>query len=164
MWDPRAPAVGDRAADLPLLDENGRPVQLSLLPAPLLVIVFRSPEDEASLRLLRDYRDYTLALRRAGVSIIGVTQAEPSTLAYMRSERGLGFPLYAATLSPWGLADSNALLLLDRNLRVVQRAAGERAPAGAMLAFVRRGQLRGPSLLARVAQFLMSLQLRPRHP
>src|ERR1041384_6091210 len=154
MWDPRAPAVGDRAADLPLLDENGRPVQLSLLPAPLLVIVFRSPEDEASLRLLRDYRDYTLALRRAGVSIIGVT------LAYMRSERGLGFPLYAATLSPWGLADSNALLLLDRNLRVVQRAAGERAPAGAMLAFVRRGQLRGPSLLARVAQFLMSLQLR----
>ena len=54
MWNERAPAVGKQAADLTLLDELGRPVAISSLPAPLLAIVFRSIGDEAGQRMLRD--------------------------------------------------------------------------------------------------------------
>ena len=168
MWDPRAPPVGQQAADLTLLDEFGRPVQVSMLPKPLLVIAFRAPDDEASLRMLCDYRDITLALRKNGVQVCGIAEAEPSTLSYLRHERGLGFPLLAdpdgAGLSQWGLDDSNAILLLDRHLRVIQRAMGERAPADAMLAYLRRGKGRAsrPPLLARIAQFFRFPQLR--HP
>jgi peroxiredoxin len=166
MWDPRTPAVGEQAADLTFFDEQGRGMRLSGLGGPLLLLLFRSPDDETGLRLLRDYRDYTLALGRQGVSIYGVAQADPSTLAYLRRERGLGFPLLADPggdgLDHWGLRDTVALLLLDGERRVVQRALGERAPADKMLAFVRRGRLNArPS---RLAQFFHALHhaLRPR--
>jgi peroxiredoxin len=172
MWDARTPAAGQQAADLTLLDELGRPIRLSAIPAPLLAIVFRSPDDEASQRLLRDCRDMTLALRKRGVSICGISQAEPSTLAYLRSERGLGFPLLAdpggGELAQWGLADANALLLVDRDLRVLQRDQGDRPPADALLSYLRRGRLRSrrPPLLARLADFFRWLPhaLHARHP
>lgn len=164
MWDEHAPAVGKQAADLTLLDELGRPVAISSLPAPLLAIVFRSIGDEIGQRLLRDYRDVTLALRKAGVNLCGVAQADPSSLSFLRHERGLGFPLFAdpdgGGLAQWGVADANAVFLLDRDRRVLVRAMGERAPAEAMLRFARRGRLRsrGPSLLSRAAQFMHAVQ------
>src|SRR5579859_4529001 len=133
-WDPGAPKVGEQAADLNLLDEEGRPVSISALVrgGPLLALVFPDPHDERGLQLLRAYRDDTLALRKAGVSICGIGHAEPSELAFMRSERGFGFPLYAdadgSELPRWGLPGGTAVLLLDRHRRVRQRALGTRAP------------------------------------
>ena len=151
--------LGEQAPDLDLLDEAGRPVALSSQAAgrPLLVLVFRGPDDEAGLRLLRDYRDLTLAFRRAGVNLCGIAVADPSSLAYMRRERGLAFPLLAdpdgSALSRWQMADQNGLVLLDRSLHVRQSALGGRATASAMLAFVRRsGQPRG------IARFFTALQ------
>ena len=156
MWDPRAPAVGEQAADLALLDERGRATRLSALPGPLLLLLFRSPDDEAGLQLLRGYRDFTLDLRKHGVSLYGIAHAEPSALAYLRRERGLAFPLLAdregAALEQWGLRETVAVLLLGRDRGVLQRALGERAPPDRMLQYLRRGlpNPRGPSRLAQL--------------
>jgi peroxiredoxin len=163
-WDESAPGPGEQAPDLALIDEAGRPVQLSSLAVPgqLLVLVFGGPSDEAGLELLRDYRDETLALRRAGVSICGVAAGEPSSLAYLRAERGLGFPLLAdpdgAALSRWSMPAEASVLLLDRNLLVKQRAIGPRMPAAAMLRFLRRAvPARRPGWRQRVAHALQAI-------
>lgn len=169
-WDPLAPKVGEQAADLDLLDEAGRPVVLSSLArGPLVALVFRGPADPESLKLLREYRDATLSLRMAGVSVCAIGHADPSALSYMRMERGLGFPVLAdadgTALSRWGMLDCNGLFLLDRGLVVRQRALDGRAPADAMLTFVRRGGMRRrPRLGERVAHALHALAhaLRPR--
>jgi peroxiredoxin len=150
------PKVGDHAPDLDLLDEAGRPVKLSSLAGrgPLLALAFPNPYDAAGLQLLRDFRDMTLALRKAGVSICGIAQAEPMALAYMRAERGLGFPLFA---DPDGWFDETGILLLDRNLLVKQRALGSRPDAVQMLNFIRRGGARPSKLRDRVGHFLLTL-------
>jgi peroxiredoxin len=137
---------------------------------PILVLVFRDADDAPSMRLLLDYRDSTLALSRAGVKICAIAKEEPARLMYLRSERGLGFPLLAdpdgVALSRWGMLDRVGLFLLDRALHVRQRALAERAPAEAMVAFVRRGGARPPrvKLVDRAKIFWHSLQhaLRPR--
>lgn len=144
--------VGERAPDLDLLDEAGRPQLLSSLArsGPLLVLVFPGVDDEQGRALLRDYRDVTLAFRKAGVSLCGIAHAEPSALAYLRHERGLGFPLFAdldgAQLARWEMLAETGVVLLDRDLTVKQRALGLRAPAGMMLTFVRRGIARHGAL------------------
>src|SRR5437763_1853746 len=92
------PKVGDRVPDLDLLDEAGKPAKLSSLISrgPLLTLSFSGPHDGAGIKLLQEFRDMTLALRRAGVSICAIAAgADPMSLAYMRAERGLGFPLFA---------------------------------------------------------------------
>ena len=166
---PLAPKLGERAADLDLLDEAGKPVRLSSLArrGPLLVLVFRGPEDEAGLAMLRDYRDATLAMRRAGASICAIAHADPSALAFLREERGLGFPLLAdrdgAALSRWSMLDATALLLLDPDLTVLQRAPAARAPAEEMVAFLRRAPHRigWRDRLAHLL-YLLAHALRPR--
>ena len=71
------------------------------------------------------------------MKLCGIAQDDPSSLAFLRPERGLGFPLFAdpdgSGLWQWGVQDANAIFLLDRERRVLQRALGERAPAEAML-------------------------------
>ena len=124
---------------------------------PLLMLVFPGPDDEAGLELLRDYRDYTLALTRIGVTLCGVAHAEPSALAYMRMQRGLAFPLLAdpdgTQLQRLAFPGEVGLALLDRQLEVKQVSPGHRAPAQQMLAFLRRGTL-APSLRDRFAHLL----------
>ncbi len=179
LWDPKAPRPGEQAPDLDLLDETGRPVPLSSLGGrgSLLVLLFGGSEDELGRRLLLDYRDATLAFRRAGVSLCAVARAEPAALSYLRSERGLGFPLLSdpdgTALSRWGMIDRVGLFLLDRNLVVQQRALGGRAPADALLHFVKRGGAKArrvpkerKPLLARLSAFWRSLEhaLRPLRP
>jgi peroxiredoxin len=154
--------IGEHAPDLDLLDEAGRPVVLSSLArGPLVVLVFRGPDDAEGLELLRDYRDYTLALRRAGIAIAGVAHADPSALAFMRMERALGFPLLSdadgTQLSRIGMLDQVGLVLLDRNLRVKQIAPGHRAPAQQLLSLARRGHLAGAGLRDRFAHLLQLL-------
>jgi peroxiredoxin len=143
-WNPGAPKVGGQAADLSLLDESGKPVRISSLArgGALLALVFRGPYDGESLSFLREYRDRTLALRMADVSLCGIAPADPSALAFMRAERGLGFPLLAdedgSSLPRWGLLDETGLFLLDKNLIVKQRALGKQVSADDMLIFIRR--------------------------
>lgn len=169
-WDPAAPKVGEQAFDLPLLDEAGKPAALSTLGrgGPLLALIFRDPYDEAGLKMLREYRDQTLALRRAGVSLCGVAHADPSALRFMRAERGLGFPLFSdgegGALSRWGMRDRSGLFLLGSDRRVRQRLLGGIGSAEALVTFVRRGGARQRGLRDRLAQALhaVSSALRPR--
>jgi peroxiredoxin len=171
LWDPKAPRPGEQAPDLDLLDESGRPLPLSSVggAGPLLVLLFRAPDDATGRRLLRDYRDSTLAFRRAGVEICAIAKADPMSLAYLRGERALGFPLLAdpdgTALSRWGMIDRVGLFLLDRNRVVKQRALGERAPPDALLTFVRRGGVKArrvpvarPPLVARLRARWRTLQ------
>jgi peroxiredoxin len=147
-WDARAPRVGEKAPDLELLDEAGRPVALSSVARrrPLVLIVFSGLHDEPGLELLRDYRDDTLALWRAGARICAVSGATAAQLRYLRSQRGYGFPLLAdpgsAALSTLGLAGKDAVFLLDRNLVVHQRAPREAAAPDTVLSILRRGGAR----------------------
>lgn len=142
-----APKLGEQAPDLDLLDESGRPLTLASLArhGPLLLVVFSTPEDEAAVQLLCAYRDATLALRRAGVSLCAVGHADPAALSYLRAQRGLAFPVLAdpdgTALTRWGMLDQTGLFLLDKNLKVRQRSVGVRATADAMVAFLRRGQV-----------------------
>lgn len=170
LWEPAAPKVGAQAFDLLLLDEAGKPTEISSYArgGPLLALVFRGPDDEAGLKMLREYRDRTLALRRAGVSVCGIAHAEPSALRFMREERGLGFPLLSdadgTALSRWGMLDQTGLFLLGADLEVKQRALGGLASADALLTFVRRGGARPRRLSDRLAQALHALShaVRPR--
>jgi len=83
-WNAGAPKVGEQAADLNLLDEEGRPVSISALVrgGPLLALIFSDPHDESSLQLLRAYRDDTLALRarQKGVIYTLVAGDEPGSI------------------------------------------------------------------------------------
>ena len=151
------PKTGDHVPDLELLDEAGKPAKLSSVAgrSPLLLLAFGGPQDAAGLKLLRDFRDMTLALGKAGVAICGVAaKAEPMSLAYLRAERGLGFPLFS---DPDGWLTETGLLLVDKNLGVKQRAIGERASAEQLLMLVRRGVARPSRLRDRAGHLLLSL-------
>ena len=108
QWDLRAPKVGEQATDLDLLDESGRPVQLSAVarPSPLIVLAFAGLDDAAGIELLREYRDATLSIRRAGAFICAIGHAEPAALRYLRAQRRFGFPMFSdpdgTALSRWG--------------------------------------------------------------
>lgn len=164
------PRVGEQAPDLDVLDEAGRPVVLSAVAggAPLLVMAFRGPADDASLQLLMAYRDSTLAFHRAGVRLCAVGKEEPGRLAYLRRERGLGFPVLAdpdgTALSRWGMLGATGLVLLDRSFQVRERAEADRHP-DEMLSFIRRGGIRAePRTVNGIRLFWQTLQhaLRPR--
>jgi peroxiredoxin len=171
-WDPRAPQTGNRAPDLQLLDETGKPTQLSLLARgePLLVLCFSGTSDEKGRALLRDYRDQTMLLKLAGVKLMGVTRAEPAAVSYLRMEMGLGFPMFAdpdgTQLALMGMDGRNGLFLLDHGLHVRQRALAGRTDAFTLLQFIKRGGAKRPKTGAgeRIAHFFKAIQaaLNPR--
>jgi peroxiredoxin len=175
QWPPRAPKPGEQAIDLELLDESGRPVELSLVGrgAPLVVLVFRGLQDAEGIRLLREFRDCTLAIAKAGASICAIGHAEPAALRYLRGERGLGFPMLSdadgTALSRWGMLDRAGVFLLDGDLVVRQRALGPGGRPEAILSLLRRGGARRRSrrtLRERTLQFLGVVQhaFRPLRP
>src|ERR1700693_1173275 len=90
-WDGRAPKVGEKAPDLSLLDQAGKPKALSSVGRgkPLVVLVFPGTEDVPGRRLLREYRDDTLAVWRAGAVICAIAPVDPAALRYLKSERAL---------------------------------------------------------------------------
>ena len=61
--------------------------------SPILVLVFGGLDDAAGIRLLRDYRDATLPVVRAGAFICAIGPAEPAALRYLRSQCGFAFPM-----------------------------------------------------------------------
>ncbi|HET7787498.1 MAG TPA: redoxin domain-containing protein [Myxococcales bacterium] len=172
-WDPAAPGVGEKLPDLELLDEAGRPLALSSLPGrgALLILFFADPGDPQGLRLLADYRDSTLALFRAGVTVCAIGHADPAALRFLRSERGLGFAMLAdpdaTALSRLGMLERTGVFLAGRDLTLKLRSLGSRAAADAMVAFARRGGARTRvPLKERAAHFFQAVQhaLRPLKP
>jgi peroxiredoxin len=173
-WDPSAPKEGGQAPDLMLLDEAGKPLQLSQLArgGPVLLLFFAGVEDPRGRALLRDYRDVTLSLQLLGVKLYGISRSEPSANSFLRMEMGMGFPLLAnpdgVEIQRFGMDDAVGTFLLDRRLRVVQRGQEQQAAPAGILRFLRRGGLREhkPTLLERVAHFFKSVQhaLNPRKP
>ena len=74
------------------------------------------------------------------MNLCGIAVADPSSLAYMRRERGLAFPLLAdpdgSALSRWQMADQNGLVpATDPPSRRLPpgAAAGCRIPGVSML-------------------------------
>jgi len=174
QWDLRAPKVGEQATDLDLLDESGRPVQLSAVarPSPLIVLAFAGLDDAAGIELLREYRDATLSIRRAGAFICAIGHAEPAALRYLRAQRRFGFPMFSdpdgTALSRWGMLDCAGLFLLDRDLVVRQRALGMTLAPDTIVSFLQRGGARRPKvkLRDRALHFLQAIQhaFRPLRP
>jgi peroxiredoxin len=172
-WHPASPRVGEKLPDVELLDEAGRPLALSSLAGrgALLILFFGGLNHPQGLRLLADYRDSTLALFRAGVTVCAIGHADPAALRFLRAERGLGFAMLAdadaKALSRLGMLDRTGVFLVSRDLTVKLRALGARAAADAMVAFARRGGARTRvPLKERAAHFFQSLQhaLRPLKP
>lgn len=173
-WDPAAPKEGGQAPDLMLLDEAGKPLQLSQLTrgGPVLLLFFVGVEDARGRALLRDYRDVTLSMQLLNVKLYGVSRSEPSANSFLRMEMGMGFPLLAnpdgAEIRRMGMDDAAGIFLLDRRLRVVQRGQDERAESAGILRFLRRGGLRErkTTLVERVTNLVKSVQhgLNPRKP
>ena len=147
-WDPLAPRTGSQAPDLSLLTAAGKHAQLADLArkGPLLVLCFAGPDDARGKELLLAYRDVTLAWRQHGVAICAVAEADPSALAFLRSARGLGFPLLAdpdgTQLARWGMTGKVGLFLIDKHLIVKQRALGGRGDPALLLTFIKRGGVR----------------------
>jgi peroxiredoxin len=175
QWDLRAPKVGEQASDLELLDEAGRAMELSLLGrgAPLVILVFGGLQDEEGIRLLREFRDSTLAIRRAGARIFAIGHAEPALLRYLRGERGFGFPMLSdadgTALSRWGMLDTAGVFLFDGDLVVRHRALAADGSPEAILSLLRRGGARRrgrPTLRERALQFFGAIQnaFRPLRP
>ena len=173
-WDPSAPKEGGQAPDLMLLDEAGKPLQLSQLArgGPILLLFFAGVEDPRGRALLRDYRDVTLSLQLLGVKLYGVSRSEPSANSFLRMEMGMGFPLLAnpdgAEIRRFGMDDAVGIFLIDRRLAVVQRGQDARAEPAGILRFLRRGGMRErkPTLMERVANLFKSVQhgMRPQKP
>src|SRR5262249_4311392 len=150
------PKTGHHVPDLDLLDEAGKPAKLSSVAGrgPLLLLAFGGPVDATGLSLLRDLRDCTLVLGKAGISICGIAQADPMSLAWLRAERGLGFPLFA---DPDGWLRGTGLLLVDRRLVVMQHSVGAGVDVNQMLYVIRRGAARPSRWRDRVVRLLLAL-------
>lgn len=165
-WDGRAPKVGEKAPELSVLDPAGKATALSSVAAgrPLIVLVFSGVDDLEGLRLLRDYRDETLAIWRAGGALCAVAPADPAALRYLRSERALAFPLLAdpegAALASWGMLRRSGVFLLDGRGVIKQRAVGAAAAPDAVISILRRGGARRsrPKLRERAAHLAQVVQ------
>jgi peroxiredoxin len=172
-WDPSAPQTGAQAPDLDLLDEAGKRARLSQLArgGRVLLLFFHGADDEVGRALLRDYRSVTLGLKLARVRICGVAQAEPSALSFLRMEMGIGFSLYAdpsgEQIAQMGMQGRVGLFIVDRALKVRQRALADRASSETIVQFIKRGGLRDekPGVGERIAHLLKGIQaaVRPRH-
>lgn len=164
-WDARSPKIGERAPDAVLLDQAGKPTTLAKVAngRPLVLLFIRSPEDPVSMGQLLEYRDAMFGFTRLGARVAAICAAEPSLLAFLRSQRGIGFPLLSdpgqRATETWGLLDPAdhggvghpATFVLDGHLIVRQRALdslSRRTSADAMQHFILRGGARKTSAMS----------------
>ncbi len=158
--DARVPQVGEEAPDLELVDDRRRPVRLSELwvKGPLVLLFYRGDWSASCRKHLLDYRDETLAFTKSGASVAAISVDEPAVSAFLRFERGIGFPLLSDTgrtaIDAWGLVDRSqgggvafpATFVIDRAGRVRSRSLEtdeRRASPHAMLFFIKRGGASG---------------------
>jgi peroxiredoxin len=174
-----APAVGSVLADVSLLDFKGKATSLSKLAGDrvLVLLVYEGAGSPQAVRHLLDFRDATLAFDKLGARIAAVSPDEPATAAFLKTERGLGFPLACdpgkKALREWGLLEPTgevreALFVLGRDRGLKSRARGKLPEADRMLQFIRRGGAKGatrtePSAAARVGEFFARAAAAIRH-
>jgi peroxiredoxin len=164
-----APAVGSVLADVSLLDVKGKTTTLSKVAGDrvLVLLVYEGASSRNAVRRLFEYRDATMAFDKLGARIAAVSPDEPPAAAFLKAERGLGFPVLCdpqkKALREWGLLEPTgevreALFILGRDRGIKSRALGELPEADRMLTFLRRGGAKGtvrpePSAAARVSTF-----------
>jgi peroxiredoxin len=164
------PSVGTVLADAPLLDFKGKTTSLSRLAGDrvLVLLVYEGVSSPTAVRHLLEFRNATMAFDRLGARIAAVSPDEPSTAAFLKTERGLGFTLACdpekKALREWGLLDPatgevrESLFVLGRDRGIKSRSMGEFPDADRLLHFIRRGGAKGatrsePSAAARVGGF-----------
>jgi peroxiredoxin Q/BCP len=164
-----APAVGSVLADVSLLDVKGKTTTLSKVAGDrvLVLLVYEGSSSRETVRHLLDFRDATMAFDKLGARIAAVSPDEPSVAAFLKTERGLGFPLLCdpqkKALREWGLLEPTgvvreSLFILGRDRGIRSLALGEFPEADRMLTFIRRGGAKGAvrpesSAAARVGTF-----------
>ena len=174
------PAVGTVLADAPLLDIKGKNTSLSRLAGDrvLVLLVYEGAASPTAVRHLLDFRDATMAFEKLGARIAAVSADEPSAVAFLKTERGLGFTLACdpekKALREWGLLDPatgevrESLFVLGRDRGIKTRSMGKLTDADKMLLFIRRGGAKGatqaqPSAAARVGGFFAKAAAAVRH-
>ena len=87
-------AVGTKAPDFTLVDQDGRPVSLSNLRGEWVMLVFY-PGDETPVcrRQLCELRDRSELLAQRGVKVFGINPQSADSHQKFRSRHGFGFPL-----------------------------------------------------------------------
>src|ERR1700674_4458569 len=106
-----APDVGSILPDAQLLDSAGKTRSLSRAAGKgsLVLLVYQGASSPACVRQLLAYRDATMSFDRLGARIVGLSGDEPTTTAFLKSERGIAFPLFCdpdkTVLRQWGLID-----------------------------------------------------------
>src|SRR3954471_16195701 len=165
------PAVGTVLADAPLLDTKGKTTSLSRLAGDrvLVLLVYEGAASPTAVRHLLEFRNATMAFAKLGARIAAVSPDEPSSAAFLKTERGLGFAVACdpekKALREWGLIDPGtgevreSLLVLGRD-RGVKTSMGKLTDADKILLFIRRGGAKGatraePSAAARVGGFFV---------
>jgi peroxiredoxin len=174
------PAVGTVLADAPLLDFKGKTTSLSRLAGDrvLVLLVYEGVSSPTAVRHLLEFRNATMAFDRLGARIAAVSPDEPSSAAFLKTERGLGFNLACdpekKALREWGLLDPatgevrESLFVLGRDRGIKSRSMGTFPDADRMLQFIRRGGAKGatrsePSAAARVGGFFARAGAAIRH-
>ncbi|MFL5451533.1 MAG: redoxin domain-containing protein [Myxococcales bacterium] len=164
-----APALGSVLADVSLLDVKGKTTTLSKVAGDrvLVLLVYEGASSKVAVRHLLDFRDATMAFDKLGARIAAVSPDDPAAAAFLKNERGLGFPLLCdpqkKALREWGLLEPTgevreSLFILGRDRGIKSRALGEFPEADRMLTFIRRGGAKGKvrpetSATARVSTF-----------
>src|SRR3954465_13665467 len=90
-----APALGSVLADVSLLDAKGKTTTLSKVAGDrvLVLLVYGGASSKDAVRHLLDFRDATMAFDKLGARIAAVSPDDPAAAAFLKTERGLGFPL-----------------------------------------------------------------------
>src|SRR3954462_8453124 len=145
-----APAVDSVLADVPLLDSKGKATTLARLQGDrvLVLLVYEGASSPQAVRHLLDFRDATMAFDKLGARIAAVSPDDPFSAAFLKTERGLGFPLLCdpqkKALREWGLLDPTgevreSLFILGRDRGIKSRELGELPQADRLLTFIPRG-------------------------
>ncbi|GAC1338227.1 MAG: hypothetical protein NVSMB23_05700 [Myxococcales bacterium] len=161
-----------QVADFSVPEQGGKRVRLSSLTGrgPLVLLVHPGVTHPQSVALLLEYRDRALNFRQHGAQIASISPDEASALAFLRSARGLPFPLLSdpgrTALSALGALGGNggegmAVLLLDRARRVRHQQRAALGSSEALLTLVKRGGGRGrPPFFPRLRAALRTLRVR----
>src|SRR5437667_465112 len=109
-WDLRAPKAGEQATDLDLLDESGRPVQLSALArrSPILVPVFGGLDDAPGHRRPRPSLPAGGPARIPSAASRPLTYSSTGSASTTSSATGAGSGGASSAISPSASAASAA--------------------------------------------------------
>jgi len=149
-FEPQAPRPGQQIPpEVTLLSEVGKPVQLAelLREGPLVLLFFGGSADAQGVQRLLEFRDRTLAFQQFKTRIAAVSTDGPSLSSFLRSERGLGFPIlsdeHGKVSAAFGMLEGSharsAGFLIDKTQVVRRRWLANQLSSGDLLTAVKRG-------------------------